>query len=193
MLEECRNIYLGKTTTHVNVYLGNASAKLAAFLYEKAGIRFELQKTDIFASVSDFSYLARRNMTVFKNDGSDIVADIKTFLEAYDVLQRHGKVDVIDQDFSYKKLQYDHDHIMYNTNEKLTIYVPHSEFPTPYNDSIITCLEWSTVSQYKPEDLETVDVTGEKYSNAIRRYFHQKPYNRSSKKISAFNDLYGLS
>ena len=90
--EEFRNIYLGKTPTCVNLYLGNASGKLAKFFYDKAGIEFELYKTDLLASKDDFLYLMNASATTFKEtaDLVEVTRSVRVLLDANDIMNQYG-------------------------------------------------------------------------------------------------------
>lgn len=90
-IEELYSIYLGRTKQCINVYLGNGSAQLAKFLYAKAGIEFELQKTHILLSKDGFLYLDNIDAVTFKNtqDFEDINRCLRTLLDAYDVMRQY--------------------------------------------------------------------------------------------------------
>lgn len=90
-IEELYNIYLGKTQKCVYLYLGNWSAQLAKFLYEKAGVEFHVQKTDVLVSKDDFLYLDNTNAVTFKNtnDLEEVKRCLRTLLDAYDIMRRY--------------------------------------------------------------------------------------------------------
>lgn len=95
-IEEHYSIYLGRTKQCIHVYLGNGSAQLAKFFYDKAGIDFELQKTDILVSKDDFLYLDNINAVTFKNtqDFEEVKRCLRTLLDAYDVMRQYDLANV---------------------------------------------------------------------------------------------------
>lgn len=184
-IEEMRNIYLGKTATHVNVYLGAASAKFAQFLYEKAGTPFELLKTDIFASIDDFSYLVSINAVAFKNNRDDTASELKTLLETYDVLKRHTLIHVAERPYRHTDVYNGRDIVFRNNKDGITLFIRSTELPE-YKDSILTCLDWDNVGGY-------VSSSVEQFCHILCDLFHKKIYNRRSElfdKICAFKKLY---
>ncbi len=197
-VEECRNVYLGVTPSHIYVYLGKASADLASFFYEKAGIEFQTEKTSIVVSVDDFCYLDNIGATVFKRKKShhDIVNDLKVILDAYDIYKDNGhkmpENATRTRSFCYKRVYYSVDIIMYNKTEKVAIYVANIDLPEYNGDSIITCTEWIDIASYMPEQMQQVTVTGDKVVQHACNLFHRQKFDYDDlyKQLCAFKDLY---
>lgn len=194
-LEENRYVYLGKTSNYIYVYLGASSAKFAKLLYEKAGIDFEIQKTDLLLSINDFTYLYMIRATTFKaNLNRNIIDDLKKIIEAYDVLKENEFIlDTKCQDkFLYSDIRHGVDHVFYNKDEKITIFIPDSELPD-LEDSICTCVEWSSMENYKSSELDKNTFTNEKRRDILYKLFHKLPVKNNIwfyHKLDAFERLY---
>lgn len=197
-LEECRHVYLGTTAHHVYVYLGNASASLAAFLYDTAGVDFHTEKTDIVLSVDDFAYLVNVDATVFKRKpASDIVRDLKTILEAYDIFRENNMMLPPDatRPYAFPVTDFYHgtDQVLYNSAEKVAIFLEQKEMPEYIGDSIITCSEWMNLGDYEPTHMQQHTVTGDKVGTHMRAMFHKQRFEHYidlRNKLRGFKDLF---
>ena len=205
-IEEYRRLYVGTTKSHMNIYLGRDSANAAKYLYEEAGIECEIEKVDaddIRFSIDDFSYLVSIGATVFKPDWQDmIVDDIDKLVDGYRIMNMYDfKVQKHEpQSFSYDNIRKKgHVGIMYNKNEKITIFVTHDKLPE-FSDSIFTCTEWENIVDYSPEQIDpkiiehnsrNVDDGMDPVINLIQ-LFDKKRYDREDlyEKIKAFETLY---
>jgi hypothetical protein len=195
-IEEYRYVYFGKTSKHINVYLGKDSANFAKFLYEKANIDFEVEKTDVLLSVSDYSYLVNLQGTTFQNNtnSKQIADEIKTLMDAFDIAQRRNfklvsssPILPLSNTISPQGVDY----LLYNKNEGITLFVPECQIPEN-KDCIFTCMEWSSVAQFYPQELQCICDTGDKIVDVLCKLFHKKHHNRLQvyDKVNAFKELY---
>ena len=211
-MPQYRSLYLGKTQTCINLYLGEASANLAKWLYEQASIELELYKTDLFLQVEDFAYLVRIYATTFESSikYDEVKHKISTLLNAYDIMKTHGfgehptfrriaqindgdrvvsKLKVVDgvdsQLFPRTLLYQDVDHMLYNVDEKVAIFVSADQLPA-YKDVILTINGWEIVASYVPSTLE------KGLRSKLCEIFHGKhlEYPALYKMLCGFKDLY---
>ena len=150
-IEEHRFIYLGIGKTYTNIYLGNASAKFAKFLYNKAGMNINIQKTDILANINEFSYLIHISGSKFKNN-NNIKDDILTLLDSYRIIcDNQFKCFNNTYNFSYDVFYKDKNLIMANFDDKTSVVVDKNEM-SDYKDSIVALKDWNIVTSYNTND-----------------------------------------
>lgn len=192
--EEYRNLYLGKTPTCINLYLGAESAKFAEFLYKKVGIEFEVYKTDMLLQKDDFFYLIGAGATTFRNVGEfEEVKHMTTILmDAYDIMNKQGfgKALTVSLDantvHAYNKVYGGVNHIMFhNKNENVAVFVEKDHLPE-FKDSILTVSEWSIVARYQ------VDMIASDTRDLLHTMFHGRSFKYKDlyKKLCAFDDLF---
>lgn len=145
-IEEYRFIYLGVYDDVVNVYLGNASAKIAKSLYDKVGININIEKTDILASVEEYEYLVTIKATKL-NKSNYNKSDIKTLLDAYHIMiENNLNTEYINKkyDFSYDDLYKGNNIVMFNKTINMSAKLESIDI-SDYSDNIVAITDWKIV------------------------------------------------
>lgn len=138
--EEIRHIHLGVTESHTHVYLGETSASLAKWMYDRLDIPIQIEKTDIIATIEEFTYLHNVKATMFTNT-DHVARDIKVLLDAYDVLHTNSfrLPEPRSSQFFMKEsfLTADVVSVFYNHTKNMTIVIP-GDISIDVSDPIFT-------------------------------------------------------
>lgn len=192
-IEEYRNLYIGRTPNFVNLYLGSASAQHAKFLYDKAGIEFELKKTELLLSVDDFAFLRDINALSFKNDGDQhVVSDVRAILEAHDIMRRRSIMKAASSMYGFGYPYVCKDCILHNKNEEITIILSAEDIPTTFSDAIFTCMDWSIIEEYSKAQMDHVTFTSIPVRDLVYGTFHMTKLSKNDavRKVMLFKQLY---
>lgn len=199
MCDQYRCLFFGKTQTCINLYFGEASANLAKFLYDKAGIHVELYKTDFFLQPDDFAYLVNIHATTYDSDTTFTFEHVKhmtcTLLDAYDIMKQRGFGDVngkketemrqaTERMFSHTLFYSNMDRMFYNIDEQVAIFVRADELPI-CTDTMLTINGWEIVASYEPSTIN------QEVEDKLCELFHGKTFefNVLYNKLSKFKEV----
>lgn len=190
-IEEYRILYFGITAKCIHLYLGKPSAKLWKFLYDKAGIEFELHKTDLLLTIEDFSWFYESNATTFANNSvEDVEHKVRVLLESFHIIRDNAMKTIEFTPRSWNKdwIYAATDIVLYNRAEKVALVVSISEL-LEHNDSVLTHASgsWDVVEIYHSGELDLFN------HKTLCELFHKKKFDNHDvlrKKLSCFKKLY---
>lgn len=190
-IEEYRILYFGITAKCIHLYLGKPSAKLWKFFYDKAGIEFELHKSDLLLTTEEFSWFYESNATTFANISvEDVEHNVRVLLESFHILRDNGMKTIEFTPRSWCKDWFyaGTDLVLYNRTEKVVLVVSISELPE-HNDSVLTHASgsWDVVEIYYSGELDLFN------HKMLCELFHKKKFESRDMlcdKLRYFKKLY---